>query len=99
MMAEKQRIVNELKQSPCLDCGERFPSVCMDFDHVRGEKRIGIAKMVVQTFSVENLLEEIAKCELVCSNCHRIRTHRNDGEEHRARVRAGHARRAMQVEA
>jgi hypothetical protein len=98
LMAEKKRIVEELKVStPCADCKKKFPPVCMDFDHVRGVKRSGIAKMVVQTFSVEALREEIAKCDLVCANCHRIRTYADKGVHHRERVRAGRVRRAAQM--
>ena len=57
--------------NPCTDCNQTFPTVCMDFDHVRGTKRynIGLAK------TLQDLADEIAKCELVCANCHRIRTH------------------------
>jgi hypothetical protein len=44
----------------------------MDFDHVRGEKLFGIA--VNMNISWERLEAEIAKCEIVCANCHRIRT-------------------------
>lgn len=70
----KRQHVDDLKKASCLDCGHSFPSVCMDFDHVRGKKRAGITKMIYQSWSFETLVEEIAKCELVCANCHRIRT-------------------------
>lgn len=56
---------------PCADCGGVFPPVCMDFDHVRGEKLCNVAKM--GTYAWSRVLEEIAKCDLVCANCHRIR--------------------------
>lgn len=47
----------------------------MDFDHVKGNKVSGIAIMVgYKTISMEELLAEMEKCELVCANCHRIRT-------------------------
>lgn len=62
----------DLKSNPCTDCGQRFPVECMDFDHKYGEKIKDVAKMV--DFSEEKLMAEIAKCELVCANCHRIRT-------------------------
>lgn len=60
------------KDRPCLDCGCEFPSSCMDFDHVRGEKVASIACM--KNWSRDRLLVEVAKCDLVCANCHRIRT-------------------------
>lgn len=65
--------VKALKDKPCVDCGGSFPSICMDFDHVRGEKRYEISRMTRITVSKELILEEIAKCELVCANCHRLR--------------------------
>lgn len=67
----RQRI-NVLKAAPCTDCGGTFPPECMDFDHVRGVKVQGIAGMI--DYGPEKLAEELAKCELVCANCHRTRT-------------------------
>lgn len=92
---EKRALVEKLKTAPCTDCGQSFPSVCMDFDHVRGTKVKAIAQMVGQTWSVERLLEELKKCELVCSNCHRIRT--NVHRDHRALVIAGRRRAGLPV--
>ena len=60
------------KSDPCMDCGEKFASVAMDFDHVRGEKLTQISDM--WSWGRDRVLEEIAKCELVCANCHRVRT-------------------------
>lgn len=45
----------------------------MDFDH-REDKKFNIAQLS-KIASVEKLKEEIAKCDVVCANCHRIRTH------------------------
>lgn len=65
--------INSLKVAPCQDCGGVFPPVCMDFDHRPGEVKIaGISAMVF--FTKERVNSELAKCDLVCSNCHRIRT-------------------------
>jgi hypothetical protein len=44
----------------------------MDFDHLQGKDDL-ISKLVFQS-GRERLLTELAKCELVCANCHRIRT-------------------------
>lgn len=72
---EHRRIVRKAKSQPCADCGVRYPPYVMDFDHVRGQKRwdIGSSKGAVTTAA---LLAEILKCDVVCSNCHRMRTHR-----------------------
>lgn len=66
-----QKALNEAKDGvPCRDCGQTFPNVCMDFDHVKGTKLCNVGQ--AKTF--RQLYDEIAKCELVCANCHRIRT-------------------------
>lgn len=73
--ARKRRVfMNKLKDFPCIACGQKFPSECMDFDHIvfGGKKIKNLGKMF--THSKEKILKEIKKCDLVCSNCHRIRT-------------------------
>lgn len=70
-----QDIVNAAKDRPCADCGREFPSYVMDLDHVRGEKVMAVGAMVARCVSYERLLAEIAKCDVVCSNCHRERTY------------------------
>lgn len=60
------------KDVPCMDCGGVFPPECMDFDHVRGTKLRPLAMMCGH--SKEKIQAEMAKCDVVCSNCHRIRT-------------------------
>ena len=74
---ETRDFVDEMKSAPCMDCGRTFPPVAMDFDHVRGEKAFSISKRLMA--KRETILVEIAKCDLVCSNCHRIRTHERRG--------------------
>ena len=72
--AQTRRVVDGLKKAPCLDCGKTFPSCAMDFDHVRGPKAHGgLAHMM--DANIDTILAEITKCDLVCANCHRIRTH------------------------
>lgn len=62
-----------LKQHPCVDCGEQ-DIVVLDFDHVRGDKVDGICVMVSKGASISKIEEEITKCEVRYSNCHRRRT-------------------------
>lgn len=66
--------------SPCMDCHNFFPAVCMDFDHIKGVKLKGVCWLVQNGYSREKIQEEIDKCEIVCSNCHRIRTHKSGRE-------------------
>jgi hypothetical protein len=69
------KYIRELKQkTPCLDCGINYPYYVMDFDHVRGKKHANVMELI-STLSKKRVDQEIAKCELVCSNCHRYRTH------------------------
>src|SRR5882757_10569168 len=65
--------VKELKESsPCTDCGNKYPSYVMDFDHL-GDKEYQIANMVQSGYDIPSVQKEIDKCEIVCANCHRIR--------------------------
>lgn len=66
--------IDAIKKQPCMDCGNTFPTVCMDFDHVRGRKLYNISNMKSQRW--ELIEAEIKKCDVICSNCHRVRTHK-----------------------
>lgn len=61
------------KNAPCADCQKTYPPYVMDFDH-KHSKKFGISGKKLE-LSWEELEEEVAKCDLVCSNCHRERTH------------------------
>ena len=69
-----KKIVSDVKSVPCVDCRISFKSFAMDFDHVRGEKKFIISRAANSTSQVKVLLEEIAKCDVVCAVCHRYRT-------------------------
>lgn len=69
---EIKHLSKELKEVPCKDCGKSYPHYVMDFDHV-GEKSNKISNIVANA-SKRLFLEEVAKCEVVCANCHRERT-------------------------
>lgn len=73
-IAENRAYINEFKRRPCADCGNSFPSECMDLDHIpsRGPKVLDLCRMLTRTR--HRLEEELAKCEVVCANCHRTRT-------------------------
>lgn len=62
----------DLKNKPCTDCGRLYPTECMEWDHVRGAKKFAIAD--APTRSRADVEVELLKCDLVCANCHRIRT-------------------------
>jgi len=70
---ELKEIVLELKSHPCMDCRIVYPYYVMDFDHRdANDKNCNVSQM--RSSTKEKLLAEIAKCDLVCANCHRIRS-------------------------
>jgi hypothetical protein len=75
-------LVTFLREHPCVDCGESDPIV-LEFDHLR-DKRFSISEGI-QGRNWQDVLDEIAKCDVVCANCHRRRTAIRGGY-HRAAV-------------
>jgi hypothetical protein len=77
------QLVAMLKAAPCMDCKQSFPSCVMDFDHRPGEvKRFLLKTSKMVTYKLTTIMLEIAKCDLVCANCHRVRTaRRRRGDE------------------
>lgn len=75
--------LRETKNRPCMDCDGRFPSYVMTFDHRPGEVKLYKPTQLPRIGSWRILKEELAKCDVVCANCHQIRTHERavaDGE-------------------
>ena len=69
-------LLDYFKSHPCRDCGETDP-VVLEFDHLR-DKEFEIASGIhYRAWSA--VLAEIAKCDVVCANCHRRRTSRRRG--------------------
>lgn len=71
--AERAPIIRDAKDKPCADCGIQYPYYVMQFDHVRGEKKFNVGGG--WNNSIESIKEEIAKCDVVCANCHAERTY------------------------
>lgn len=74
----QRRIAAYLACHPCIDCGCSDIRV-LEFDHVRGNKSDHIARMVQTGYSWPTIEAEIAKCEVRCVNCHRIKTSQRGG--------------------
>ena len=70
-----RQLVRDAKSVPCTDCGVTYPYYVMDLDHVTDDKAMIVSKLV-NFCATQRLLDEIAKCEAVCANCHRERTYR-----------------------
>lgn len=74
-IVEKLQLMREAKSKPCSDCGKRYDYWIMQFDHVRGKKRFNIGQGLYSV-GLKSLVEEISKCDVVCSNCHADRTYK-----------------------
>lgn len=67
------KILEFLKKNPCIICGETNLMV-LDFDHL-GNKTKNVCDFIQNNSSWEIVKKEIDKCQVLCSNCHRIKTH------------------------
>lgn len=82
-LSEKQRLrrsdnrdfIRKYKEenSECADCKISYPPHVLDFDHL-GDKKFTISGFGKVNKTVDEIMLEIAKCDVVCANCHRIRT-------------------------
>lgn len=70
---EVKAFLKEVKSVPCADCGVSYPDYVMDFDHLR-DKTANISTWKQRGWNLARVKEEVEKCEVVCSNCHRERT-------------------------
>lgn len=70
-LASLREYVIELKDRPCTDCNVKYPYYVMQFDHLGlEEKAFDISRLP----SKKAIDTEVKKCELVCANCHAVRT-------------------------
>ncbi len=69
----RQVALEHLFANPCIDCGETRP-IRLDFDHVSGDKKATISRLVTQGVGLKQLQAEIAKCVVRCAGCHREKT-------------------------
>lgn len=78
---KRHRLIDAIKLAVgCQDCKITGPAIILTFDHVRGVKKFGVSQK--WQVSLAKFYEEVAKCEVVCFNCHMIREHnrRNHGD-------------------
>jgi predicted HNH restriction endonuclease len=72
---KKKALRDSFKDKPCADCGNKYPPYVMQFDHIEGfTKLFNIARGMLGNKAA--FIEEVKKCEVVCANCHAIRTHK-----------------------
>jgi len=70
-----RQLLRELRERPCADCDQRFPYHVMQFDHRDPTTKTGLVTQMVGRAGRDKILAEVAKCDVVCSNCHRMRTY------------------------
>jgi hypothetical protein len=82
-----RRRIREAKDVPCADCGRQFPHYVMDFDHRPGQNKCFNLSIAAgqPRLSWERMEAEIAKCDVVCANCHRERTHQRRNQARQAK--------------
>lgn len=68
-------IQNVKLERGCTDCGYAANAVALDFDHLPGTEKLYRIATMAAGLTKAKIDAEIAKCEVVCANCHRIRTH------------------------
>jgi uncharacterized CHY-type Zn-finger protein len=67
------------KTHPCETCGFNIPAA-LEFHHkVPKEKTIEVSLLINGSYSLEYAKKEIAKCSVLCANCHRILTSKENG--------------------
>jgi hypothetical protein len=73
----KREYIRKVKEGAvCADCKKKYPPYVYDFDHRDPKKKkFDIAAMVSHGFGLKKIKKEIEKCDIVCANCHRIRTY------------------------
>jgi len=70
-------IIEWLEKHPCVSCGED-DIVVLDFDHL-GNKTSNVSLMIAKISSIKTIKNEIKKCQVLCANCHRRKTAKENG--------------------
>lgn len=71
---ERLEYIHSFKQNPCTDCGHSYDPCVMDFHHRNSDdKVVRVSRMANERWPYEEIDKEIAKCDLLCANCHRLR--------------------------
>jgi hypothetical protein len=74
--AKRRRETWEIKEkSGCVDCKEMYPHYMLHFDHKPGFEKNGSVSEIYSNHGRDKGIEEMEKCDIVCANCHSIRTY------------------------
>ena len=63
--------IDAIKSNGCKLCGYNKCREALEFHHVSADKKFEIGTMAKRNVSINKLKPELAKCVLVCANCHR----------------------------
>ena len=74
----RQHLFDILTESKCVKCGITDPLV-LEFDHLDPSTKVGCISALTPHISSAELDKEIAKCQVLCANCHRIKTAEDQG--------------------
>ena len=77
-LANRKWLEDQKRDKPCARCGNSYHPIAMDFHHRDGEKKERTVTNAIFMVGRQKVLEEIAKCELLCAVCHRLE-HLNEG--------------------
>lgn len=69
------------EENGCADCGLFYPHYMLEFDHLPGSKKVDNVYRVLKKYGVESAWQEVAKCEVVCANCHKRRTYEREQDD------------------
>ena len=70
------RVNQHLKAfGPCADCGRRFHPAAMEWDHLPGHTKRDDVSSLARAGKTNQFHAELTKCELVCANCHAVRSY------------------------
>ena len=81
---ERKAIIDALKAKPCMDCGNCFPPYVMDWHHRDPKTKVFKVATGLAYYSWAMIVAEVNKCDLLCSNCHRIREWGENGMSRKA---------------
>ena len=76
LLKRNRQLVLEAKDVPCMDCGVRWPFWIMEFDHRDPSKKDFEIGSEGRQFSKQKVKDEMAKCDIVCANCHKDREYK-----------------------
>lgn len=80
LLNEVRNFVRNFKKeyNVCADCDRDYPPYVLEFDHVDPKTKKFNVGNASSAPSMQALVEEIEKCDIVCASCHKIREHERD---------------------